>query len=134
MLRVMKQQKSEGTIALMGATIHLLGEVHERISSTQIRAAAHKPVKALSRYVPHLVAEYIKKERLYTGGGKVRSREADHAPSGAIQEPQQIIGKAKLQCGVERSGRERDGVNGRKMLSFEEARPHGHAGRSHRNG
>lgn len=100
MLRVMKQQKSEGTIALMRATIHLLGEVHEKISSTQIRAAAHKPVKSLSRYVPRLVAEYIKKERLYMGS--------------AIAE--------------------RDGANGRKMLSFEEAQPHGHAGRSHRNG
>ncbi|HKV95415.1 MAG TPA: nicotinate-nucleotide adenylyltransferase [Candidatus Angelobacter sp.] len=95
MLRVMKQQKSEGTITLMGATVHLLGEVHERISSTQIRAAAHKPVKALSRYVPRLVAEYIKKERLYM-----------YTPIA-----------------------ERE-----KMLSFEEARPNGHAGRSHRNG
>jgi nicotinate-nucleotide adenylyltransferase len=134
MLRVMKQQKSEGTIALMGATIHLLGEVHEKISSTQIRAAAYKPVKALSRYVPRLVAEYIKKERLYTSGGKARSREANHASSGALQEHQQVIAKAKLQSGVERSDRERDGANGRKMLSFEEARPHGHASRSHRNG
>jgi nicotinate-nucleotide adenylyltransferase len=99
MLRVMRQQKAEGTMALMGATIHLLGEVHERVSSTQIRAAAHKSVKTLSRYVPRLVAEYIKKERLYVS--------------------------ATL---------ERDGANGRKMLSFEEARHHGHAGRSHKNG
>ena len=98
MLRVMRQQKADGTIALMGATIHLLGEVHEKVSSTQIRAAAHKSDKALSRYVPPLVAAYIKKERLYIG-----------VP-------------------------ERDGANGRKMLSFEEARHQGHAGRSHRNG
>jgi hypothetical protein len=83
----------------MGTTIHLLGEVHERVSSTQIRAAAHKSVKTLSRYVPRLVAEYIKKERLYVS--------------------------AVL---------ERDSANGRKMLSFEEARHHGHAGRSHKNG
>jgi nicotinate-nucleotide adenylyltransferase len=100
MLRVMKQQGAEGSIALMGATIHLLGEVHERVSSTQIRAAAHKSMKTLSRYVPRLVAEYIKKERLYVSSASV----------------------------------ERDGVNGRKMLSFEEARHHGHAGRSHKNG
>jgi len=95
MLRVMKQQAMEGTIAVMGATIHLLGEVRERVSSTQIRAAAHKPVNVLGRYVPRLVAEYIKKERLYGSSAAV----------------------------------ERE-----KMLSFEEARPHGHAGRSHKNG
>ena len=100
MLRVMKQQKTGSTIALMGATIHMLSEVHENISSTQIRAAAHKSVKALSRYVPQLVAEYIKKERLYLSS----------------------------------AAGERNSANGRKMLSFEEAPPHGHAGRSHKNG
>ena len=67
MLRVMRQQQEEGTISLMGATIHLLGAVREKVSSTQIRAAAGKSVKQLSRYVPRLVAEYIKKEHLYTG-------------------------------------------------------------------
>lgn len=66
-LRAMRNQQSSGTIALPGATIHLLPEVHERVSSTQIRAAASKSVQQLSRYVPRLVAEYIKKERLYTG-------------------------------------------------------------------
>jgi nicotinate-nucleotide adenylyltransferase len=67
MLRTMRQQQTERTIALMGATIHLLGKVHEKVSSTQIRAAASKSVKQLSRYVPQLVAEYIKKENLYLG-------------------------------------------------------------------
>lgn len=70
MLRVMKQQQAEGTIALPGATIHLLGEVREKVSSTQIRAAAHKSVKQLSRNVPRLVAEYIKKEHLYVSGAE----------------------------------------------------------------
>jgi hypothetical protein len=42
--------------------------VREKVSSTQIRAAAHKSVKQLSRYVPRLVAEYIKKEHLYVDG------------------------------------------------------------------
>jgi len=67
MMRAMRRQRAEGTIALMDATIHLLGEVRERVSSTQIRAAAGKSVKQLSRYVPPLVAEYIKKENLYIG-------------------------------------------------------------------
>src|SRR5262249_6710097 len=39
MLRAMKQQKDTGTLSLTGATVHLLGGVHENISSTQIRAA-----------------------------------------------------------------------------------------------
>jgi nicotinate-nucleotide adenylyltransferase len=76
MLRVMRQQQAEGTIALPGATIHLLGEVHEKISSTQIRAAAHKSVKQLSRYVPRLVAEYIKKEHLYVSGAEAERHSA----------------------------------------------------------
>src|SRR6478672_3336625 len=67
MMRAMRRQQAEGTIALMGATIHLLGEVREKVSSTQIRAAAGKSVKQLSRYVPLLVAEYIQKEKLYVG-------------------------------------------------------------------
>ena len=65
-LRAMRNQQGQGTIALPGATIHLLPDVHERVSSTQIRAAATRSIQHLSRYVPRLVAEYIKKERLYT--------------------------------------------------------------------
>jgi nicotinate-nucleotide adenylyltransferase len=68
MLNAVRHQRPEGTIAIPGATIHLLGEVREKVSSTQIRAAAHRSVKQLSRYVPRLVAEYIKKEHLYVGG------------------------------------------------------------------
>jgi nicotinate-nucleotide adenylyltransferase len=100
MLRTMRQQRADGTIALMGATIHLLGEVKEKVSSTQIRAAAGKSVKQLSRFVPPLVAEYIKKQNLYVGSGSAES-------TGAAQD---------------------------KVLSFQEARQHGHAGRSHKNG
>jgi nicotinate-nucleotide adenylyltransferase len=61
--------KGVRTLALPGVKIHLLPDVHERVSSTQIRAAAQKSVKQLSRYVPRLVAEYIKKERLYISSG-----------------------------------------------------------------
>jgi nicotinate-nucleotide adenylyltransferase len=97
--KTMRQQPTDRTIALMGATIHLLGEVREKASSTQIRAAANKPVKQISRYVPQLVAEYIKKENLYVGDGSA----------------------------------ERNGASGDKMLSFQDAPHHGHAG-SHKNG
>lgn len=100
MMRAMRSQRPEGTIALMGATIHLLGEVREKVSSTQIRAAAGKSVKQLSRYVPLLVAEYIKKENLYVGAASKES-------TSATQD---------------------------KVLSFQEARQHGHPSRSHKNG
>jgi len=100
MMRAMRPHQAEGTIALMGATIHLLGEVREKVSSTQIRAAAGKSVKQLSRYVPPLVAEYIKKENLYLSAASKES-------TGASQD---------------------------KVLSFQEARQHGHTSRSHKNG
>jgi nicotinate-nucleotide adenylyltransferase len=106
-LRALRQQRAEGALALEGATIHLLGEVREKVSSTQVRAAFGKSVQQLSRYVPRLVAEYIKKERLYTGGEKAGSREAGHAPSGVLREHQQVIAKAGLQSGWERSDREK---------------------------
>lgn len=80
-LRAMRHQHSEDTIALPGATIHLLAEVHEQVSSTQIRAAAGRSVQQLSRYVPRLVAEYIKKERLYTGADAVRPKDT---PAGKV--------------------------------------------------
>jgi nicotinate-nucleotide adenylyltransferase len=65
----MRRRHTNGTIISMGTTVHLLSEVKERVSSTQIRVAAAKSVKQLSRYVPALVAEYIKKENLYVGTG-----------------------------------------------------------------
>jgi nicotinate-nucleotide adenylyltransferase len=63
-LRALRKHAS-GTIALLSTTIHLLPGVKERVSSTQIRAAAGKSVRELSRYVPEAVASYIQKEHLY---------------------------------------------------------------------
>jgi nicotinate-nucleotide adenylyltransferase len=64
-LRALEKRRANVTVSVPGATLHLLDEVRERVSSTQVRAAAGKSAKHLSRYVPRLVAEYIKKERLY---------------------------------------------------------------------
>ena len=58
--------RAGGTIVVDGATIHLLGGVASPASSTAIRAAARKPGAQLSRLVPHAVAEYIRKQHLYT--------------------------------------------------------------------
>lgn len=73
-LKTLRNQQAEGTIALLGATIHLLPDVHERISSTQIRIAAHRPVNQLARYVPPPVAEYIKKEHLYLDSSHLKEK------------------------------------------------------------
>lgn len=62
-----RNQHSNDTIALPGAMIHLLPDIQNRVSSTQIRAAVSRPVRQLSRFVPRTVAEYIKKEQLYAG-------------------------------------------------------------------
>jgi nicotinate-nucleotide adenylyltransferase len=58
-------QQPGGTIQLSSTAIHLLDNVHQPISSTQIRTAAHESIEQLSRYVPRPVAEYIRKEHLY---------------------------------------------------------------------
>ena len=64
-LRGLRHRPAGASIILPSTTIHLLTDVSQRISSTQIRAAAQKSIQQLSRCVPRLVAEYIKKERLY---------------------------------------------------------------------
>jgi nicotinate-nucleotide adenylyltransferase len=69
-LRGLRKQRASGTIALSSTTIHLLPGVKERVSSTQIRAAAGKSVRELSRYVPEAVASYIQKEHLYTSNSR----------------------------------------------------------------
>jgi nicotinate-nucleotide adenylyltransferase len=58
------RQKAQGSLALKGATLHLLDEVHQPVSATAIRQAitAKKP---LGKLVDPLVAEYIKKMGLY---------------------------------------------------------------------
>jgi nicotinate-nucleotide adenylyltransferase len=62
------RRQDSGSIALPSTTIHLLSGVNEKVSSTKIRAAAGKSMKQLRRYVPDLVASYIKKEHLYVAG------------------------------------------------------------------
>jgi nicotinate-nucleotide adenylyltransferase len=58
------KQPAKGDLVLPGVTLHLLDDVHQKISATEIRAAvrAKRPV---GRLVPESVEEYIKKEGLY---------------------------------------------------------------------
>ncbi len=65
-------RKSAGSLASWGAimafpgvVLHLLEDVSERVSSTQLRAAAASSGRRLEGYVGDAVAEYIRKTRLY---------------------------------------------------------------------
>ncbi len=65
--RPFHKQRATGDLVLKGATIHLLGDLHQAASATAIRqaAAAGKP---LGRWVDAPVAEYIRKMGLYKRG------------------------------------------------------------------
>ncbi|MGA8501809.1 MAG: nicotinate-nucleotide adenylyltransferase [Candidatus Sulfotelmatobacter sp.] len=62
--RPFQKQAASGDLVLKGVTVHLLDQVYQAISSTEIRqaAAAGKP---LGRFVEPAVADYIKKVGLY---------------------------------------------------------------------
>ncbi|MFB3814299.1 MAG: nicotinate-nucleotide adenylyltransferase [Terriglobales bacterium] len=68
---VMRKQPAQGDIVLPGATIHLLENVVERVSATQIRAAAARG-RPLDKLVGPAVAEYIRKQGLYRGVASAR--------------------------------------------------------------
>ncbi len=62
--KAMRQQPARGDVVLPGATIHLLENVAEKVSATQIRSAATKG-RPLDKLVGAEVAEYIRKQQLY---------------------------------------------------------------------
>lgn len=62
--KAMQHQPANGDIVLKGATLHLLTDVSEKISATQIRKAAQSGRK-LDSLVGPAVAEYIRKTGLY---------------------------------------------------------------------
>jgi nicotinate-nucleotide adenylyltransferase len=59
---------SGAVMAFSGVVLHLLEDVSERVSSTQLRAAAASSGRRLEGYVGDAVAEYIRKTRLYRTG------------------------------------------------------------------
>ncbi len=58
------KQPAKGDLVLPGVTLHLLDDVHQKISATEVRAAA-RAKRPIGRLVPESVEEYIKKEGLY---------------------------------------------------------------------
>jgi nicotinate-nucleotide adenylyltransferase len=77
--KALKHQPAIGDIVLPGATLHLLADVHEKISATQIRVAARTGRK-LDALVGPAVAEYIRKTGLYkqSGGTTAGKRRTSH--------------------------------------------------------
>lgn len=61
---VFRRQPASGDIVLGDVTLHVLAEVSERVSATQIRAAVRSG-RSMGKLVPEAVAEYIRKTRLY---------------------------------------------------------------------
>lgn len=59
-----QKQAATGDLVLKGATIHLLDDVHNKVSATAIREAASAS-KSMGRLVDEPVADYIKKIGLY---------------------------------------------------------------------
>ena len=68
--RLFRGSGAHGTLVLPETTIHLLDDVDEPVSATQIRAAAGSG-KKLEALVGEPVAEYIRKEGLYKRGAQV---------------------------------------------------------------
>jgi len=62
--RPFARQPARGDLVLPGVTLHLLDDVNQKISATEIREAV-RAKKPLRRLVPESVEEYIKKEGLY---------------------------------------------------------------------
>ena len=58
------RQPAKGDLVLPGVTLHLLDDVNQKISATEIREAvrAKRPIR---KFVPESVEEYIRKEGLY---------------------------------------------------------------------
>jgi nicotinate-nucleotide adenylyltransferase len=59
------KQPARGDLVLPGVTLHLLDDVNQKISATEIREAV-RAKRPLRRLVPESVEEYIKKEGLYS--------------------------------------------------------------------
>ena len=76
--KLFRTQKMVGPLVLPGATLHMLGETHENVSATQIRAAVQRG-GALKKLVPDAVADYIQKEQLYRN--RAGKKEATRTPA-----------------------------------------------------
>jgi nicotinate-nucleotide adenylyltransferase len=58
------KQPARGDLVLPGATLHLLDNVNQKVSATEVRAAI-RAKRPINRFVSENVQDYIKKEGLY---------------------------------------------------------------------
>jgi len=58
------RQPAKGDLVLPGVTLHLLDDVNQKVSATEVRQAV-KVKRPIKKFVPESVEEYIKKEGLY---------------------------------------------------------------------
>jgi nicotinate-nucleotide adenylyltransferase len=73
-------------MAFSGVTLHLLEDVSEKVSSTQLRSSAASTGRRLEGLVGEGVAEYIRKTRLYRSDKKPET-DAPEAASSAKKKP-----------------------------------------------
>ena len=91
-IRPFLKQESHGTLIIKGATIHLLEDVNETVSSTKVRQSVVKRASALDKLVGDAVADYIRKLHLYRPGDPaqdvpgVRDRKGLHVVGGRHHE------------------------------------------------
>jgi nicotinate-nucleotide adenylyltransferase len=71
-IRPFLEKEARGTLVLKGATIHLLEDVHEPVSSSKVRQALSKRGQKLEHLVGDAVADYIRKLHLYKGSQPVQ--------------------------------------------------------------
>lgn len=71
-IRPFLKKEAHGTLVIKGATIHLLKDVNEPVSSTKIRHAVGKRGQSLENLVGDAVADYIRKLHLYKPGEPVQ--------------------------------------------------------------
>ena len=81
--KAFKHQPALGDIVLPGATLHLLPDVRERISATQIRSAARSGRKLDSLVGPQ-VAEYIRKTGLYKQSSRTTAPNVQSSQSNSV--------------------------------------------------
>jgi nicotinate-nucleotide adenylyltransferase len=70
--RPVRGTSADGDLVVGRVVLHVLPEVREKVSATQLRSAAAKG-RPLRKLVPEAVAEYIRKMRLYRQAAEARA-------------------------------------------------------------
>jgi nicotinic acid mononucleotide adenylyltransferase len=89
--RVLRNQAAKGEVVLPGSTIHLLPDVSERVSATQIRNAAAKGGSHLEKLVGPAVADYIRKTGLYRSEVEIKPEKRGKVVPMALPKRQQSL-------------------------------------------